>query len=307
MCLSTARFVRVHTFDVFVFYSSTYIIFNSFIFFFFFFQAEDGIRDAQESRGLGDVYKRQAGKCVAWRVQTRAPLMRVGYTVCHSGDRASKDNAYVRGNPVVEFNRGVESFHDFRFPNESLEIDLERLATKEAPLLQKYTNPGGLSVYLRLRYEMHGDVLSIESENIRLVGSTMHKRRLALELPIGQENVLTPPSKLINVSTPDAPTAPQPSHSVRQPLVSVPGANGEFLPEPGTSPTEEISYQPHPGLRFDFDGDDACFSVWDGDDDMGLRPASSAINESSDDIARAMDLCFDEENFHENFVNTLLA
>ena len=26
---------------------------------FLFFQAEDGIRDAQESRGLGDVYKRQ--------------------------------------------------------------------------------------------------------------------------------------------------------------------------------------------------------------------------------------------------------
>eukprot|EP00658_Telonema_sp_P-2_P061617 TRINITY_DN50304_c0_g1_i1.p1 TRINITY_DN50304_c0_g1~~TRINITY_DN50304_c0_g1_i1.p1 ORF type:complete len:144 (-),score=48.00 TRINITY_DN50304_c0_g1_i1:65-496(-) len=30
------------------------------IVFFFFFQAEDGIRDAQESRGLGDVYKRQS-------------------------------------------------------------------------------------------------------------------------------------------------------------------------------------------------------------------------------------------------------
>eukprot|EP00658_Telonema_sp_P-2_P081341 TRINITY_DN8311_c0_g2_i1.p1 TRINITY_DN8311_c0_g2~~TRINITY_DN8311_c0_g2_i1.p1 ORF type:complete len:155 (-),score=28.36 TRINITY_DN8311_c0_g2_i1:14-478(-) len=29
------------------------------VFCFFFFQAEDGIRDAQESRGLGDVYKRQ--------------------------------------------------------------------------------------------------------------------------------------------------------------------------------------------------------------------------------------------------------
>ena len=28
----------------------------------FFFQAEDGIRDAQESRGLGDVYKRQVGE-----------------------------------------------------------------------------------------------------------------------------------------------------------------------------------------------------------------------------------------------------
>src|SRR5678815_3604625 len=30
----------------------------------FFFQAEDGIRDAQESRGLGDVYKRQANPLV---------------------------------------------------------------------------------------------------------------------------------------------------------------------------------------------------------------------------------------------------
>ena len=30
-----------------------------FCFSFCFFQAEDGIRDAQESRGLGDVYKRQ--------------------------------------------------------------------------------------------------------------------------------------------------------------------------------------------------------------------------------------------------------
>eukprot|EP00658_Telonema_sp_P-2_P029526 TRINITY_DN22453_c0_g1_i1.p1 TRINITY_DN22453_c0_g1~~TRINITY_DN22453_c0_g1_i1.p1 ORF type:complete len:151 (-),score=39.29 TRINITY_DN22453_c0_g1_i1:137-589(-) len=34
------------------------------LFFFFFFQAEDGIRDAQESRGLGDVYKRQEVKRV---------------------------------------------------------------------------------------------------------------------------------------------------------------------------------------------------------------------------------------------------
>ena len=34
----------------------THIIRSTFI---FFFQAEDGIRVAQESRGLGDVYKRQ--------------------------------------------------------------------------------------------------------------------------------------------------------------------------------------------------------------------------------------------------------
>ncbi len=30
-----------------------------FVYFFFFFQAEDGIRDVERSRGLGDVYKRQ--------------------------------------------------------------------------------------------------------------------------------------------------------------------------------------------------------------------------------------------------------
>ena len=44
----------------------------------FFFQAEDGIRDAQESRGLGDVYKRQA-----WRSSPSAsgtPTTRARYS-----------------------------------------------------------------------------------------------------------------------------------------------------------------------------------------------------------------------------------
>ena len=36
----------------------------------FFFQAEDGIRDAQESRGLGDVYKRQGLVFVGPRPET---------------------------------------------------------------------------------------------------------------------------------------------------------------------------------------------------------------------------------------------
>ena len=41
-----------------------------FFFYLFFFQAEDGIRDLVRSRGLGDVYKRQAvrhGHWPAWR------------------------------------------------------------------------------------------------------------------------------------------------------------------------------------------------------------------------------------------------
>ena len=37
----------------------------------FFFQAEDGIRDAQESRGLGDVYKRQTDNGVGVRFVQR--------------------------------------------------------------------------------------------------------------------------------------------------------------------------------------------------------------------------------------------
>ena len=45
----------------------------------FFFQAEDGIRDAQESRGLGDVYKRQDGGCT--------PEPRSGGNRRHGGKR----------------------------------------------------------------------------------------------------------------------------------------------------------------------------------------------------------------------------
>eukprot|EP00658_Telonema_sp_P-2_P010879 TRINITY_DN14134_c0_g1_i3.p1 TRINITY_DN14134_c0_g1~~TRINITY_DN14134_c0_g1_i3.p1 ORF type:complete len:125 (-),score=47.77 TRINITY_DN14134_c0_g1_i3:175-549(-) len=40
-------------------------------FFFFFFQAEDGIRDAQESRGLGDVYKRQGKSTLLESIASR--------------------------------------------------------------------------------------------------------------------------------------------------------------------------------------------------------------------------------------------
>ena len=39
---------------------------------FFFFQAEDGIRDLVRSRGLGDVYKRQAVQDGEWLVYQQA-------------------------------------------------------------------------------------------------------------------------------------------------------------------------------------------------------------------------------------------
>ena len=50
----------------FVFFFVCFLFFFLCVFFFFvFFQAEDGIRDLVRSRGLGDVYKRQAP---AWPV-----------------------------------------------------------------------------------------------------------------------------------------------------------------------------------------------------------------------------------------------
>eukprot|EP00831_Metopus_contortus_P010745 TRINITY_DN14204_c0_g1_i2.p1 TRINITY_DN14204_c0_g1~~TRINITY_DN14204_c0_g1_i2.p1 ORF type:complete len:202 (-),score=36.05 TRINITY_DN14204_c0_g1_i2:143-748(-) len=39
-----------------------------FFVFFFFFQAEDGIRDVERSRGLGDVYKRQVSTQSTWEI-----------------------------------------------------------------------------------------------------------------------------------------------------------------------------------------------------------------------------------------------
>ena len=48
-----------------------------FVCLFFFFQAEDGIRDAQESRGLGDVYKRQTHI---------SPIISSRCISCHSGN-----------------------------------------------------------------------------------------------------------------------------------------------------------------------------------------------------------------------------
>ena len=68
----------------------------------FFFQAEDGIRDAQESRGLGDVYKRQdkyyeeKGVKIEWEaitdyesiVQTRMNTQDYGDCLLYTSDAA---------------------------------------------------------------------------------------------------------------------------------------------------------------------------------------------------------------------------
>mgnify|MGYP007112059959 CR=1 FL=1 len=61
---------------------------------FFFFQAEDGIRDLVRSRGLGDVYKRQA----AMRADGDAPGERVQVNLIDRDDRHTR--AQRRPSPV---------------------------------------------------------------------------------------------------------------------------------------------------------------------------------------------------------------
>ena len=56
--------------------------------FVFFFQAEDGIRDAQESRGLGDVYKRQMDILIDPThgvAQSLKEIEAVGHRLVHAG------------------------------------------------------------------------------------------------------------------------------------------------------------------------------------------------------------------------------
>eukprot|EP00658_Telonema_sp_P-2_P062389 TRINITY_DN51058_c0_g1_i1.p2 TRINITY_DN51058_c0_g1~~TRINITY_DN51058_c0_g1_i1.p2 ORF type:complete len:105 (+),score=29.32 TRINITY_DN51058_c0_g1_i1:78-392(+) len=66
---------------------------------FFFFQAEDGIRDAQESRGLGDVYKRQA-KIRCHIIKSAIP----GSTAVNKG----RLEAYFTDTKVTEVMQGLK-------------------------------------------------------------------------------------------------------------------------------------------------------------------------------------------------------
>eukprot|EP00831_Metopus_contortus_P059848 TRINITY_DN51815_c0_g1_i2.p2 TRINITY_DN51815_c0_g1~~TRINITY_DN51815_c0_g1_i2.p2 ORF type:complete len:134 (+),score=41.03 TRINITY_DN51815_c0_g1_i2:67-468(+) len=57
---------------------SVAVVFLSCIFFFFF-QAEDGIRDVERSRGLGDVYKRQVSTQSTWGNSNSKETVKLGY------------------------------------------------------------------------------------------------------------------------------------------------------------------------------------------------------------------------------------
>ena len=71
-------------------------------------QAEDGIRYAQESRGLGDVYKRQGRECRDLVTQISAAnraLERTGFRLVSAGMTyciSNPDKAEAEGYPIDE-------------------------------------------------------------------------------------------------------------------------------------------------------------------------------------------------------------
>eukprot|EP00658_Telonema_sp_P-2_P070814 TRINITY_DN60207_c0_g1_i1.p1 TRINITY_DN60207_c0_g1~~TRINITY_DN60207_c0_g1_i1.p1 ORF type:complete len:170 (-),score=48.56 TRINITY_DN60207_c0_g1_i1:524-1033(-) len=137
-----------------------------FYFFFFFFQAEDGIRDAQESRGLGDVYKRQGvfsltGVTVAERAKPR-PNARAAKVALREDDGSWLEELEKMHNNVsnvtMSTDRSAESFFEEARECERLtmstsgraeacaEADQRRrvrryLARKQAANKPRYTKP----------------------------------------------------------------------------------------------------------------------------------------------------------------------
>eukprot|EP00831_Metopus_contortus_P019861 TRINITY_DN1865_c0_g1_i4.p1 TRINITY_DN1865_c0_g1~~TRINITY_DN1865_c0_g1_i4.p1 ORF type:complete len:172 (+),score=46.09 TRINITY_DN1865_c0_g1_i4:104-619(+) len=81
-------------------------------FFFFFFQAEDGIRDVERSRGLGDVYKRQVSTQSTWELNTNE---NIGVISAMMSDRI------IEGKRVPKNIRFMAACNPFRLakPNES--------------------------------------------------------------------------------------------------------------------------------------------------------------------------------------------
>ena len=68
----------------------------------YFFQAEDGIRDVERSRGLGDVYKRQQINTVSIEIQV-SQVEPVKPAKCSE----SSNPAHVKHGGGIDFGRGL--------------------------------------------------------------------------------------------------------------------------------------------------------------------------------------------------------
>eukprot|EP00658_Telonema_sp_P-2_P002137 TRINITY_DN10808_c0_g1_i1.p1 TRINITY_DN10808_c0_g1~~TRINITY_DN10808_c0_g1_i1.p1 ORF type:complete len:362 (-),score=115.59 TRINITY_DN10808_c0_g1_i1:513-1598(-) len=88
----------------------------------FFFQAEDGIRDAQESRGLGDVYKRQTleNEMMHERIQARELQARIHA----SSEWTCKEMEHNLGYTLAELEETKASLAETRSSQEALKAEL---------------------------------------------------------------------------------------------------------------------------------------------------------------------------------------
>src|SRR5674536_384716 len=125
--------------------------------FFFFFQAEDGIRDAQESRGLGDVYKRQGHQIVHFRDAFHG---RSGYTLSLTNTADPRKYQYFS-----KFDWPRITNPALRFPLDGREI--ERVVALEREAIEQIR---------RAFVERKDDIAAIIIEPIQAEGGDNHYR-----------------------------------------------------------------------------------------------------------------------------------
>lgn len=176
----------------------------------------NGFKKGKRSRSLR---AHPGGRCVAWVVTSKMAPLRISLLVCHAGDRKSKKaGEFARGQPVPELNGGRELEHTFCAPGEQLEVDLELLATKSAPLLKNYTNPGGLTLSLAVRYQQIGADKELFGADVKLIGSTKRKRV----------------QKQLSQLDPGTPSSAKKLHTGFSVMVDSPLTLSQLTPEPQT-------------------------------------------------------------------------
>eukprot|EP00831_Metopus_contortus_P038052 TRINITY_DN29965_c0_g1_i2.p3 TRINITY_DN29965_c0_g1~~TRINITY_DN29965_c0_g1_i2.p3 ORF type:complete len:177 (-),score=39.13 TRINITY_DN29965_c0_g1_i2:60-590(-) len=128
-------------------FRSLFFIVLIFIFYFFFFQAEDGIRDVERSRGLGDVYKRQG----YWGDIVISPYFAFGTEV---DSEPEKEKLFKRGFDhqlfnaliVAEFNLlyylyKLNDFEHYHYPFEEKPVPPSKEETKKKKKKKKKKPP----------------------------------------------------------------------------------------------------------------------------------------------------------------------
>eukprot|EP00658_Telonema_sp_P-2_P004674 TRINITY_DN1172_c0_g1_i9.p1 TRINITY_DN1172_c0_g1~~TRINITY_DN1172_c0_g1_i9.p1 ORF type:complete len:211 (-),score=53.09 TRINITY_DN1172_c0_g1_i9:108-740(-) len=117
--------------------------------FFFFFQAEDGIRDAQESRGLGDVYKRQGYNYLVETADQKIPTTGLGSSTGWMTSTSSGDGHIPRNMRLCALvSELVEPYVRFSRTSQHSATDPDHLPQVESgsQVVVKWLVGGGFSI-----------------------------------------------------------------------------------------------------------------------------------------------------------------